>query len=104
MRSNECYNLICSCATLQYVAFAWSGLNTITYYRPNHKNYRNVAEIAKHFDKTGIIDYMRRYRDVIYDEASIETFHQNLEFIQYNACVALSGAVKGSPKKNFTKN
>ena len=30
--------------------------------------------------------------DVIYDEASNGTFHQKLESIQCNACIALSGA------------
>ena len=29
------------------------------------------------------------YADVIYDEAYNETFHQKLEFIQYNASLAL---------------
>ena len=29
------------------------------------------------------------YGDVIYDEVYNKTFHQKLEFIQYNACLAL---------------
>ena len=36
------------------------------------------------------------YGDVIYDEAYRETFHQKLESIQYNASLALSGAIRGS--------
>ena len=31
------------------------------------------------------------YGDIIYDQAYNETFHQKLEYIQYNACLALSG-------------
>ena len=31
----------------------------------------------------------------IYDEAYNETFNQKLESIQYNACLALSGAIRG---------
>ena len=36
------------------------------------------------------------YRDVIYDEDYKERFHQKLESIQYSACLALSGAIRGS--------
>ena len=38
------------------------------------------------------------YGDMIYDEAYNETFHQKLESIQYNACLALSGAIRGSSR------
>ena len=41
------------------------------------------------------------YDDMIYDEAWNETFHQKLESIQYNACLALSGAIRGSSRENF---
>ena len=40
-----------------------------------------------------------QYGDVIYDEAYRETFHQKLESIQYNACLALSGAIRGSSRE-----
>ena len=33
------------------------------------------------------------YGDINYDEAYNETFHQKLEFIQYSACLVLSGAI-----------
>ena len=33
---------------------------------------------------------------MIYDEAYNETLHQKLESIQYNACLALSEAIRGS--------
>ena len=39
------------------------------------------------------------YGDVIYDEVYNETFHQKLEFIQYNACLALSGTTRGSSRE-----
>ena len=35
------------------------------------------------------------YGDMIYDETYDETSHQKLESIQYNACLALSGAIRG---------
>ena len=41
------------------------------------------------------------YGDIIYDEAYDETFHQKLESIQYNACLALSGAIRGSSKEKL---
>ena len=36
--------------------------------------------------------------DIIYDKAYSEIFHQKLESIQYNACLALSGAIRGSSR------
>ena len=44
------------------------------------------------------------YGDIIYDEAYNETFHQKPESIQYNACLALSGAIRDRQEKNFTMN
>ena len=35
------------------------------------------------------------YGDMIHDEAYNETFHQKFESIQYNDCLALSGAIGG---------
>ena len=41
------------------------------------------------------------YGDVIYDEAYNETFHQKPESIQCNACLALSGAIRGSSREKI---
>ena len=41
------------------------------------------------------------YGDMIYDEAYNEIFHQKLESIQYNACLALSGAIRGSSREKL---
>ena len=41
------------------------------------------------------------YGNMIYDEAYNETFHQKLESIQYNACLALSGAIRGSSREKL---
>ena len=41
------------------------------------------------------------YGDVIYDEAYNETFDQTLESIQYNACLAISAAIRGSPREKL---
>ena len=39
------------------------------------------------------------YGDKIYDEAYNETFHQKLESMQYNACLALSEAIRESSRE-----
>ena len=39
------------------------------------------------------------YGNIIYDETYNKTFHQNFETFQYNAFLALSGAIRGSSKK-----
>ena len=39
------------------------------------------------------------YGDVIYDEAYNERFHQKPESVQYNACLALTEAIRGLSKK-----
>ena len=41
------------------------------------------------------------YGDIIYDDACNETLHQKLESIQYNACLALSGATRGLSREKL---
>ena len=41
------------------------------------------------------------YGDIIYDQAYNLSFHQKLESIQYNAALALTLAIKGSPRENL---
>ena len=41
------------------------------------------------------------YGDVIYDETYNKTFHQKLESIRYNACLTLSGAIRGSSREKL---
>ena len=36
------------------------------------------------------------YADIIYDQAYNSTFHDKLESIQYNACLAITGAIRGT--------
>ena len=36
------------------------------------------------------------YGDIIYDKAFNESFHEKLESLQYNAALAITGAIKGS--------
>ena len=36
------------------------------------------------------------YADIIYDQAYNSAFHDKLEFIQYNACFAITGAIRGT--------
>ena len=41
------------------------------------------------------------YGGIIYDETYSEIFHQKLEYIQYNACLALSGAIRESSREKL---
>ena len=38
---------------------------------------------------------------MVYDEAYNKTFHKNLESIEYNPCLALPGAIRGSSRENL---
>ena len=41
------------------------------------------------------------YGDVLYDQAFNASSHEKLESIQYNACLALFGAIRGTSKENI---
>ena len=36
------------------------------------------------------------YANIIYDQAYNSTFHDKLEYLQYNACLATTGAIRGT--------
>ena len=40
----------------------------------------------------------------IYDQAYNLSFHQKLDSIQYNATLAIMGAVRGTSKENYTRS
>ena len=41
------------------------------------------------------------YDDILYDQAYNMSFHQKLESIQYNACLAITGAIRGTSKEKL---
>ena len=41
------------------------------------------------------------YGDIIYDKASIGSFQQKLESIQYNTALAITGTIKGTPREKI---
>ena len=41
------------------------------------------------------------YGDIIYDRAYNTSFHQNIESIQYNAALTITGAVKGTSREKL---
>ena len=41
------------------------------------------------------------YGDIIYDKAYNSSFHQNLEKIQYNSTLAITGAIRGTSKEKL---
>ena len=45
--------------------------------------------------------YLLTCGDVLYDQAFNALFHEKLESIQYNACLALTGAVRDTSKEKI---
>ena len=43
------------------------------------------------------------YGDIIYDQAYNASFHQKLELLQYNACLAIFGAIKSTSREKLYK-
>ena len=43
------------------------------------------------------------YSDIIYDQAYNTSFHQKLELLQYNACLAITGAIRDTSRENLMK-
>ena len=41
------------------------------------------------------------YGDILYDQARNESFHLKLESIQYNACLAITGAIRGLSREKL---
>ena len=41
------------------------------------------------------------YGDVLYDQAFNNSFHAKIESIQYNACVAITGAIRGTSREKI---
>ena len=41
------------------------------------------------------------YGDLIYDQAYNISFHQKLELLQYNACLGITGAIRGTSREKL---
>ena len=41
------------------------------------------------------------YGDVVYDQASNNSFQAKMESIQYNACLTITGAIRGTPREKI---
>ena len=41
------------------------------------------------------------YGDIIYDEAFNNSFHQKIESLQYNAALAITGAIRGTSREKI---
>ena len=41
------------------------------------------------------------YGDIVYDRAFNESFHKNLQSIQYNAAIAIIGAIRGTSSEKI---
>ena len=47
------------------------------------------------------IPYHLDYGDVAFDQAYSKSFHESLEFFQYNASLAITGAIRGTSKEKL---
>ena len=52
---------------------------------------KNKSFIRSHLD----------YSDIIFDQAFNKSFHDNLESIQYNASLAITGAIRGTSREKL---
>ena len=41
------------------------------------------------------------YADIVYDRTFIESFHKNLESIQYNAAIVIATAIRGTSSEKL---
>ena len=44
------------------------------------------------------------YGDIIYDQAYNASFHQKIKLLQYNACLAITGAIRGTSTLSLQTN
>ena len=43
------------------------------------------------------------YEDLIFDQTNNKSFHESLESLQYNASLAITGAIRGSSKEKLSE-
>ena len=60
-----------------------------------HKNLDNIISKADSFAASCC------YGDIMYDQAYKESFHQKLGSIQYNAALAIAGAIRGTSREKL---
>ena len=91
---------------------SWCLINILGTFESNYyqgkQSYRTFAKIAKTLLRLVLITMCKalvrphlNYGDMIYDEAYNEIFHWKLRSIQYNACLALSGAITGLSREKL---
>ena len=78
--------------------------NNIVNLTTNHKHLGMIFDSKK----TSLITIYKLfarphldYDDIIYDQTFNESFHQRIESIQYNAAIAITGAIKGTSSERF---
>ena len=56
----------------------------------------NLVTIYKAFVRSRL-----DYGDILYDQVFNNSFHDRLESIQYNACLAITGAIRGTSREKL---
>ena len=73
-----------------------------------NKTIGHLRKLPNTFLRTSLITIFKSfimphldYGDIIYDRVYNTSFHQNIESIQYNAALAIKGAVRGTSRENL---
>ena len=76
----------------EHLKMVFLRINKTLEFSKNYKirtNYYNKAFVRPHLD----------YGDILYDQDYNMSFHQNLESIQYNACLGITGVIQDTSKE-----
>ena len=69
---------------------------------------RQIFPISRSLGKITIYKTFIRsqldYGNMIYDQAYNSAFNDKIESVQYNACFAITGAIRDTSTKKYTKN
>ena len=91
-------------------------LDTKLYFSLHLKNVQNkvnktiglLRKLQDTLPRTSLITIFKSFKwphldygDIIYDRAYNTSFHQNIESIQYNSAVAITGAVRGTSREKL---
>ena len=68
-------------------------------------NHRSVTQTSMSYPKILLTIYKTfvglhlDYGDIIYEKAYNSSFHQKIEYVQYKACLSITGAIRGTSKE-----
>ena len=60
-------------------------------------------QASKCFTKKAFFRRHLYWVNVLYDQVFINSSHRELESFQFNTCLAITGTIRGRPKKKYIK-